>query len=255
MNENRMRAKRALAALRAADQNGMGRVAGGMGAEATDRLADLDASTAGYRAWSPALIPGLLQTGSYTAGAIKSRTPSLGAAEVGRRVTHRRVRCESFLARRTALDNQARAWFLIGEQAVARPLMNDFAHAEQLRRILALERDYPNIVVQVLSDDSPMPGTIEPFELFYLDPGPPVGHLETMVGGFYTIASEDIARLHGAFSEMTGFAMTPADSREYISEVLHTCWEHTAEPSSSSLLTPTLPTASTSPVPPPAPSE
>lgn len=249
-----MRAKRALSALRAADQNGMGRAAGGMGAEATDRLADLDGITAGYRAFSPALIPGLLQTGSYTAGAIKSRTPSLDAAEIGHRVHHRRMRQEGFLARRASLDHQARAWFLIGEQAIARPLMNDHAHADQLRQVLALERDYPNITVQVLRDDSPMPGTIEPFELFYLDPGPPVGHLETIVGGFYTITSEDIARLHGAFSEMVGFAMTPADSREYISEVLDTCWEHMAESSSSSHLTPIRPTASTSPVPPPAPS-
>lgn len=253
MNADHMRAKRALAALRAADQTNMGRVAGGMGAEATDRLADLDACSAGYRAYSPNLIPGLLQTPSYTAGAIKSRTPWLDSAELGHRVSHRRLRRESFLARRASLDYQAKAWFLIGEQAIARPLMNEHAHAEQLQQVLSLERDYPNLTVQVLRDDSPMPSTLEPFELFYLDPGPTVAHLEIAVGGVYTIASEDITRLHRAFSEMVGFAMTPADSRVYISEVLEECWGHSMAHSSSSPATATRPTASTSPVPPTAP--
>lgn len=252
MNED-MRAKRALAALRAADQQGMGRVAGGMGAEATDRLSDLDACTMAYRAWSPSLIPGLLQTPSYTAGAIRGRTPSLDGGELSHRVTHRRQRSESFLGRRGVLPGTL-AWFLIGEAAITRPLMNSFAHAEQLQRLLAIGQDYDNVMIQVLREDSPMPGTVEPFELFYLDPGPPVGHIESLIGGWYTVASEDITRLHGTFSEMTGYAMGVSDSRTYISEVLDECWGHTTEHGSSSRPTPTLPTASTSPGPKPGPS-
>lgn len=253
MNENTQRAKHALAALRAADQQGMGRVAGGMGATATDRLADLDSCTLAYRCWTPFLIPGHLQTPAYTAGAIKGRTPSLDAFEIGLRVQHRRERSERFLARRATLE-RCSAWFLIGEQAITRPLMNHHAHAEQLRHLLAIGQDYENIMIQVLREDAPTPGIVEPFELFSLDPGPRVGHIESLIGGWYTVASEDIGRLSTAFNEMAGFAMGARDSREFIEGVLDTCWGHIAEQPSSSPLTATQATASTSPVPPPAPS-
>lgn len=253
MTDNSMRAKRALQALRAVDQKGMGRVAGGMGAEATDRLADLDACTLGYRAWSPSLIPGVLQTPSYAAGAIKGHTPSLEAAEVGRLVSHRRVRAEAFLSRRNALDKTL-AWFLIGEDAIRRPLLNSYSHAEQLRQLLAIIQDYGNIVVQVMPADVPVPVTAEAFSVFHLDPGPMVGHLETLIGGWYTVASEDIERLQGAFNSMTARALSMRDSRDFISEELSQCWEHSTAPTSSSPATATPTTASTSPGLPPAPS-
>jgi hypothetical protein len=248
-----MRAKRALAALRAADQQGMGRVAGGMGAEATDRLADLDACTIAYRTWSPSLIPGLLQTDSYAVNAIRERTPSLDMSELERRVTHRRRRTENFLARRASMPGTF-AWLLIGEAAITRPLRGVHSHGEQLRHLLAIGQDYGNIMIQVLREDRPVVGTAEPFTIFSLDPGPKVGHLESLIGGWYTVAAEDISRLHSAFSDMLGWAMTPAESREYIQEVLDTCWGPTTEHASSSLPTPTPRTASTSPGLPPAPS-
>lgn len=258
MNENPMRTKRALAALRAADQQGMGRVAGGMGAEATDRLADLDVCTLAYRTWSPALIPGLFQTDSYAANAIRERTPSLHLSDLEKRVAHRRRRAESFLGRRAGMTGTF-AWFLIGEAAITRPLRGVHTHGEQLRHLLGIAQDYGNIMIQVLREDSPVVGTAEPFTIFHLDPGPVVGHLESLIGGWYTVASEDIARLHSAYSDMMQWAMSPADSRDYISEVLDTCWGptsgHTTAQDSSSPRTPTQRTASSSPALPPAPSE
>jgi hypothetical protein len=212
----------------------MGRVAGGMGSEATDRLADLDASTLAYRAWSPAVIPGLLQTPSYAAGAIRSRTPHIDAAELSKRVTHRRRRCEAFFARRMALPtlNPCGAWFLIGETAIRRPLMNAFAHAEQLRHVLNMTENCPGVIVQVLMEDNPITG-VEPFDLHHLDPGPVVGHIESLVGSWYTVVADDVDRLHGVFSEMMGFALPPRESRAYIREELNACGEiseNTAEP-------------------------
>jgi hypothetical protein len=258
MNDNEMRARRAMQALRAADQQGMGRVAGGMGAEATDRLADLDSCTMAYRTWSPALIPGLLQTDAYAANAIRERTPSLHLTDLEKRVTHRRRRAEGFLAHRAGMTGTF-AWFLIGEAAITRPLGDRHAHGEQLRHLLGIAQDYGNMVIQVLREDTPVVGTAEPFTIFHLDPGPVVGHLESLIGGWYTVASEDIARLHSAYSDMMQWAMTPADSRDFISEVLDTCWGHTSEHTvvrdSSSPRTPTQRTASSLPALPPAPSE
>lgn len=254
MNTDEMRAKRAMQALRAANQRNMGRVAGGMGSEATDRLADLDACTRAFRTWSPALIPGLLQTDSYTASAIKTRTPSLGLDEIEKRVAHRRRRSASFLGRRAGMTGTY-AWFLIGEAAISRPLGSLASHAEQLRALLAIARDYDNLVIQVLREDLPQPGTAEPFDIFHVDPGPVVGHVESLIGSWYTVASEDVARLVSAFSDMTGWALPPGESFVFISEVLNTCWERTTEHSSSSPAIQTRTTASTLPALPPAPSE
>lgn len=252
MNETAARAKRAVAALRAADQTGMGRVAGGMGEDATDRLAELDACAIDYRAWSPLLIPGVLQTSKYTAAAIKGRTPSLDNWTVGQRTQHRRWRAEAFLERHKGLATPAH--FVIGEAAITRPLMNAHAHAEQLRHLLRLREDYSNIIFHVLREDSIMPGTVEPFSLFRLEQGAVVGHLESLIGGWYTVATEDIARLHSAFSDMTSYAMGVAESTEYIREALSTCWEPTVVPPSSSPATPIPTIASTWPGPQPDPS-
>lgn len=260
MNETAMRAKRAMQALRAVSQKNTGRVSGGLGAAATDRLADLDSCTLTYRTWSPVLVPGLLQTPAYAGGAIRSHTPDMDIAELGHMVTRRRERSEAFLARRAALmgappQPPELAWFLIGETAITRPLMNAHSHVDQLRHLLEISQDYGNIIIQVMPVDSPIPVTAEPFSLFQLDPGPTVVHLETLIGGWYSVASEDITRTRSAFSDMVGRAMSTRESRDFISEELNTCWGHSTEPASSSRPTPIPTTASTSPVPPPAPSE
>lgn len=253
MNREDMRAKRALAALRAADQRGTGRVSGGLGPEAVDRLADLDSCTLQYRTWSPEVIPGLLQTPAYAAGAIKAHTPGMDVAELGHLVERRRRRSEQFYARRAALmePTPTVAWFLIGEAAVRRPLMNAHSHADQLRHVLAVAQDYPNIVVQVMPEDAPIPVVAEPFSIFWLDPGPTVAHLETVIGGWYSVAEDDIRRLKAAYSDMVGRAWSTRESREYILEELSLCSGATAERSSSSPRTPTPKTASSSPDPTP----
>lgn len=256
MTDDRMRAKRAMQALRAADQRGTGQCAGGLGAEATDRLADLDACTTSYRTWSPLLVPGLLQTPTYAAGAIMAHAVDLDPADLGHRVERRRKRAEDFLERRKALGafTPSLAWFLIGETAIRRPLMNAYGHAEQLRHLLSLINGYNNIMIQVMPDDSPVPIAGEPFSLFQLDPGPAIAHVETMIGGWYSVVPDAIKRLRSAYSTMVARALSLHETRAYIEEELSLCSGTTAEPTSSSPATATLTTASTSPVPPPAPS-
>lgn len=220
--EDTMRTRRVLSALRAMDQRGTGQCAGGTGAEAIDRLADLDMSTLAYRTWSPRVIPGLLQTPSYTAGAIKSHSPRLGAPDVGNLVSHRRARSDAFFARRVQL-NASTAWFLMGEEAIRYPLMNSHSHAEQLRQLLAFIEEPNNVILQVLPSDIPIPVTAEPFSLFVLDAGLAVGHLETVIGGFYTIAADNTERLTEMFSDMVGRALSTSDSAEFIREELYAC--------------------------------
>lgn len=235
--------------LRARRQDGMGRVAGGMGAEATDRLANLDGMAQTIRAWSAHLIPGLLQTDTYAAGAIRTLTPSLSGEELRTRVKHRAVRQAEFLKRWGTRDTGAgpttgTAWFVIGEAAILHPRLAAHGHAQQLRNLLEIPEQYPRIMVQMLREETPTPGDAGPFSLHQLAGGARVGHLESLVGGWYTTVPEDISRMYNAFSTMCQRALSPQDTREFIEEEITTCWAATSEHSSVSPHTRTRTTAS-----------
>lgn len=244
-----------LHALRAPVQSDMGRVCGGMGTVGTDRLAALDGHTETYRTWSPDLISGLLQTTEYAYAAIRSQTPSLPEEEIMTRVRHRLARADAFLSRWTRREGR-KVWLLMGESAILTPITDDVTHAAQLRHILEVSTACDSLNIQVLPDDATRaPRGVEPFSLFFLDNGARLGHLETIVGGWYTRIGADIARLAGTFSRMIDCAYTPADSREFIKEEVFGCWGHTMEPTTSRARTATPRTASTSPGPTPAASE
>nr|WSX25664.1 DUF5753 domain-containing protein [Streptomyces tubercidicus] len=154
-------------ALRADDQSQMGRAAGGMGAEATDRLAALDDRARTIRAWSPLLIPGVLQTSAYAEAAIRARTPSLPPEEVARRVDRRVQRSEQFLSRwRGAGDGHA--WLLVGEAGLMQTVTTVDAHAAQMARLISVVDRCPRISVCVLPDDASTAGTCEPFSVHAL---------------------------------------------------------------------------------------
>lgn len=242
-------------ALRAPDQRSCGRMAGGMGSAATDRLAALDAASESIRAWSPLLIPGLLQTTLYALGAIRSRTPSLPEDEAGLRMQTRMRRSENFL-RRMYGPGDTHAWFILGEAALTQSVTTAAYHAHQLGRLLDIIDSHPRIKVRVLPDDASTAGTMEPFSIHALSDGPRVGHLETIVGGWYTTRSEDVTRLYSAFGLLGKWALEPAETRRVIEECLKECTAVSGEePTTSSRLTATPTIACSSLALPPAPSQ
>lgn len=241
-------------ALRAPDQRSCGRMAGGMGAAATDRLAALDAASESIRAWSPLLVPGLLQTTAYALAAIRSRTPSLPDDEAGLRMKTRLRRSDAFL-RRMSGPGDTHAWFVLGEAALTQPVTAPAFHEHQLRHLLDVIDRHPRIKVRVLPDYASTAGTIEPFSIHALKDGPRVGHLETVIGGWYSTRSEDVSRLYAAFSLVGKSALEPTDTRRVIEECLMECRVRSgAAPGTPSPRTATPTTASTSPAPPPDPS-
>lgn len=209
-------------ALRAPDQRSCGRMAGGMGAAATDRLTALDAAADGLRVWNPMLIPGLLQTTLYATATIKARTPALPGEEVAVRMQSRLRRAENFL-RRMAEPGDSHAWFILGEAALTQSVTNTDFHAHQLEHLLAIIDSYPRVRVRVLPDDASTAGNMEPFSIHSLVDGPRVGHLETIVGGWYTTRSEDITRLYSAFAVLGKWALEPQETERVIEACLREC--------------------------------
>ncbi|SEF16541.1 hypothetical protein SAMN05428942_7292 [Streptomyces sp. 2112.2] len=214
----------AIRALRADDQSQMGRAAGGMGASATDRLADLDQCASTVRAWSPLLVPGVLQTAAYAAAAIRSRTPSLPPEEVDRRVEHRVRRSQQFLSRWSGAGGEGHAWLLVGEAGLMQAITTLDAHAAQMARLISTIDRCPRISVAVLPDDASTAGTCEPFSVHALEDGQRVGHLETAVGGWYTTRPEDLARLYSQFAHLGRWALGRDETRKVIKAWLTSCY-------------------------------
>ncbi|MFF4291370.1 DUF5753 domain-containing protein [Streptomyces sp. NPDC001633] len=210
-------------ALRADDQSQMGRAAGGMGASATDRLRDLDQRALTIRAWTPLLVPGVLQTAAYAEAAIRSRTPSLPPEEVARRVEHKVERSSRFLSRWSGAGD-GHAWLLVGEAGLMQAITTLDAHAAQMARLISIIDRCPRISLCVLPDDASTAGTVEPFSVHALEDGQRVGHLETAVGGWYTTRPEDLARLYSHVAHLGRWALGRDETRRVIKEWLTGCY-------------------------------
>jgi hypothetical protein len=214
----------ALAALRAPFQGRQGRAHTPETGEITaESLAAVEAHAVTVRAWNPHLIPGLLQTTRYAAGAITSARPSLPPEDVQRYAHHRAARVDQFLTRCGTPGTEA--VFAVAEQALRHPLAHQHAHRAQLQQLLNIA-DLPGVRVHVVPSGRPVPGRPGQLTLYGLAPAPGdergarLGYLETPVGAWYTLRFADVARLHTVFAGIIDVAVDADQSRSLISEAL-----------------------------------
>ncbi|MBY8879737.1 DUF5753 domain-containing protein [Actinacidiphila acidipaludis] len=216
----------ALSALRAVDQRNQGRAATPETGEITaERLAAVEAHAVSVRVWHPNLIPGLLQTTRYATAAIATARPAFPAADVQRYAHMRAARVDQFMTR---LQNPAvgEAVFVMGGQAISRPLTHAAAHRAQLRQLLRLA-ELPNVRVHVLPEDRSTSARPGHASLYALAPdgngtrhGARVGYTETPLGGWYSTRPADVARLRMTFDETVNQALDANDTRSLIQEAL-----------------------------------
>lgn len=208
--------------LRAPDQRGAGRAeTADSGPSNINRLADLDAVAHTIRVWDSTVIPGNLQTPAYSEAVIRAAHPRMPAYEVRRRVLRKELRVKAFL-RRTFDEDLWSAWFLIGERAITKcvhPDAGSEAHMQQLRHLLTVSA-HAKINIQVLPEDVTVPGLADQFTLYRLDADHRVGYVETIMGAWYSTRPDDVAKLHSTFSDISGAAMRPTPTRQFIREVL-----------------------------------
>lgn len=228
--------------LRAPDQRGMGRIeTAESGSDNIDRLASLDATAETIRVFDSTVIPGNLQTPAYSAAIIEAAHPRMGDMEVRRRVLLKEQRSRAFL-RRTFDPRLIGAWYVIGERAITRCIDFDL-HMEQLYHIKRLAA-HAKLSIQILPDNKVPAGLADQFALYALDDEHRVGYVETIMGAWYSTRSDDVPRLHSAFSDIASEAMSPSSTRFFIEEALaswrsakNTSPESTEGPRSSSART------------------
>ncbi len=167
-------------------------------------------------AWSPLVVPGLLQTAAYAretiAGVTTSRTPEEVAA-----LTEVRMARQSVLSRPgTALE----LWVIIHETALhQRFAVRPATMREQLRRLLDVS-EMPNVTVQLMPLDSTAhPGVVGGFTLTgFPQPMPSVVLLENLSGATY-VEGDDTMPFAKAFERIRATALPVEDSLARIADL------------------------------------
>lgn len=152
----------------------------------------------------PVLIPGLLQTETYTRAVLSaSNVPDeVAEARVAVRMGRQRVL--------PALNFEA----IIDETVLLRPMGGTAAMASQCDRLL--ERAKEGTTVRVLPLDSPSPALNGSFSVFRFANDRPIIHLEHLSSGVFIDEPERIVPFLDAVDSLRKAAMSTADSLKLI---------------------------------------
>ncbi|WP_190822284.1 Scr1 family TA system antitoxin-like transcriptional regulator [Saccharopolyspora pogona] len=168
-------------------------------------------------AWSPMTLPGLLQITDFVrALAVANELPK---HEIERRVTVRIARREVLTGR-----DPVRLEALISEVALREPMASPEVMTEQLRHLFTMA-DQPNIAIRVI----PLgvgwhPGAAGPFVLYEFADAPPFVHFEHYSSGAFVTNSDDIEAYRTAIRMISRHALSPADSKRFIAQVIADDW-------------------------------
>lgn len=213
--------------LRAPDQRGAGRVQEAeYGVPNVDKLMRLDSAAEFIYAWDHMIVPGLLQTPTYSLAVLQASNPQLTPEAARRRMLMKSARAEAFASRMRDARLPHRAQFIVGEQALRRTLSVD-ARCGQLQRLLELA-ELPTVTVQALPDHIVPPALTAHLALWTFDeseeegpcPLKRVAYTETVMGGWYSTRIDDLTRARSAISTLSTRAASPYRTRQMIKNLL-----------------------------------
>jgi transcriptional regulator with XRE-family HTH domain len=167
--------------------------------------------------WSPAVIPGLLQTGDYTRAIM---------TDAGKPTTEAKPRVSARLSRRDVLTRRDAVTFsaIIGQEAIRQVIGGPEVMASQLRHLLQQQRDLPNMTLQILPTGHGWhPGLAGPFELLQFETGRPIVHLEHHRSSLFLYENEaDLHAYLDAATTLRDLALNPKESATLITNTIAT---------------------------------
>jgi hypothetical protein len=184
--------------------------------EALSALIEFEQTAKRVIDWSPAVIPGLLQTGDYARAIM--RDADVPHPEIMPRVSARLSR-RDVLTRRNAVNFLA----LIGQESLRQIIGGEEVMADQLRHLLQFA-DLPSVTLQIVGTGHGWhPGIAGPFELLQFESGRPIVHLEHLRSSLFLYDEEqDLQAYLGAAEKIAELAMSPEDSTGLIADVIST---------------------------------
>lgn len=179
--------------------------------EHIDRLIRLEKAADTIQAYQPLMIPGMLQTYQYAVSAIHATTPALPIEEVAERADRRQTRIDAL-----GYASDRRAWFVLSEEVLHRPVGGIAVLLEQLEHLLTVAALRPSVTLQVLPLNSEgHPGLAGGFTMYKVG-GRRLVFTESLAGSVITERPEDIAVFSSAYDHVTAEALPPAASLELI---------------------------------------
>lgn len=181
------------------------------------RYVGLESAAVEIRTFETELIPGLLQTESYTTAIIEALNPELSGEERDRQV---KVRAE----RQTRLlhGGQTRLLAVVSEGAIRRMVGGPEVMREQLRFLLEV-RGPAKLEVQVIPNDAGAhPATGFPFVLlrFPNDVAPTLAHTESLTSAAYHDRQADVDTYTLTFDRLRAAALSPSASAALLEQVV-----------------------------------
>lgn len=158
--------------------------------------------------WSPLSIPGLLQIPESTRAIVRTEHDALLRA--GRREILTRPEPAQLVA-------------LIGEPALLARIGGEAVHLLQLKQLLKLAADLPNVTIQVVRTEreSWHPGMAGPFILYDFPGSPSIVHLEHHRSSAFLYDDEDVAEYRKAAALLCDeVAMNPSASLDFIAKLI-----------------------------------
>lgn len=175
---------------------------------------ELEEQAASIRMFDSQVVSGLLQTEDYAWALLESGRPD----KVGDLVAARMTRQAIF-----ERDDRPRAWFIMDENALTRPIGGAAIMRAQLARLLEVGEE-PRTVIQVVPRAVVAhPGLAGPFTLLSFDQGedpksgnrrPPhdVLHVDGFSQGRTALDMAEVAEAGHAYDLLRGYALSPQES-------------------------------------------
>lgn len=165
-------------------------------------LLELEDDSTQIRSYTDALIPGFVQTFEYACAVIGATSPMLDRATVE---YHARVRMER---QQRLRDRGVERWLIVDEYALRRNIGGPSTMAAMIESLIDAAND-PSVSIQILPQDlSEHVALGMPFKLMTLRDGARFVHAETLGGGLYLEADEQVANQEDRWSKLAAQALS-----------------------------------------------
>ncbi|RJL34139.1 helix-turn-helix domain-containing protein [Bailinhaonella thermotolerans] len=177
----------------------------------------LEAEAWAISSYEPEVVPGLLQTEDYARALMRADPAGATEGEIERRVAVR-------LGRQALLDREdaLRLRVVLGEAALRRPAGGPATMREQLRRLIDLSYR-ENVSLSVLPFAAGAPSAVHGGFHILLFPDaadPDIVYVEYRTGSLYLEKQSDLDTYTLMFDHLGSRALTPDESRSFITDVL-----------------------------------
>ncbi|WP_340561919.1 helix-turn-helix domain-containing protein [Streptomyces sp. GSL17-111] len=168
---------------------------------------ELERDATSIKTFESQVVPGLLQTEDYARPLLASGRPDNLDDLVAARLSRQPILEE---------DDRPRAWFVLDEQVLRRPIGGHQVMVRQLERLLAAGEE-PRTVIQVVPERvAAHPGVEGAFTVLSLDESPDVLYVDGFSQGRIGLEARELSHARHAYDLLRALALSHEDSAELI---------------------------------------